>query len=63
MNIYNANTESEQLETLSDLVSIIDKVKDIQSKIIVLGGDFNVIFDIGYSILCYIIFDKKEIHV
>ena len=63
MNIYNANTESEQLETLSDLVSIIDKVKDIQSKIIVLGGGFNVIFDIKYSILCYIIFDKKEIHV
>ena len=47
INIYNANTESEQLETLSDLVSIIDKVKDIQSKNIVLGGDFNVIFDIS----------------
>ena len=63
MNIYNANTESEQLETLLDLVSIIDKVKDIQNKIIVLGGGFNVIFDIKYSILCYIIFDKKGIHV
>ena len=47
INIYNANTESEQIETLSDLVSIIHKVKDIQSKNIVLGGDFNVIFDIS----------------
>ena len=40
INIYNANTECEQLETLSDLVSIMDKVKDIQRKNIVLGGDF-----------------------
>ena len=47
VNIYNANTEFEQLETLSDLVSVIDKVKDIQSKDIVLGGDFNVTFDIS----------------
>ena len=31
---------------MSDLVSILDKVKDIQNKNIVLGGDFNVIFDI-----------------
>ena len=32
-------------------VSIIDKVKDIQSKNIVLGGDFNVIFDISLESL------------
>ena len=32
INIYNANTEFEQLETLSDLVSISDKVEDIQNK-------------------------------
>ena len=51
INIYNANTESEQLETLSDLVSIIDKVKDIQSKNIVLGGDFNVLFNISLKSL------------
>ena len=47
INIYNANTEFEQLETLSHLVSIIDKVKDIQSKNIILGGEFNVTFDIS----------------
>ena len=51
INIYNANTESEQLETHSDLVSTIDKVKDIQSKNIVLGGDFNVTFDISLESL------------
>ena len=32
INIYNANTELEQLETFSDLVSILDKVKNIQNK-------------------------------
>ena len=47
INVYNVNTESEQLETLSDLASILDKIKDIQSKNIVLAGDFNVIFDIS----------------
>ena len=51
INIYKDNTESEQLESLLDLVSIIDKVKDIQSKNIVLGGDFNVIFDISLESL------------
>ena len=51
INIYNANTESEQLETLSDLVSILDKVKDIQSKNIILGGDFNVTVDISLESL------------
>ena len=30
INNYIANTESEQLETLLDLVSVIDKVRDIQ---------------------------------
>ena len=34
-NIYNTNTESEQPETLSNLVSILEKVKDIQNKNIV----------------------------
>ena len=51
INIYNANTEFEQLETLPDLGSILDKVNDIQSKNIVLGDDFNVIFDISIESL------------
>ena len=51
INTYNFNTESEQLQTLSDIVSILDKVKDIQSKNIVLGGHFSVIFDISLESL------------
>ena len=50
INTYNVNTEFQQLEALSDLISIIDKVKDIKRKIIVLGGDFNVLFDISLEI-------------
>ena len=49
--IYNANTELGQLETPSDLVSILDKVKDIRSINIVFPGDFNGIFDISLESL------------
>ena len=45
INIYNANTESEQLHTLNDLVNILETIEDIQNKSVVLGGDFNVILN------------------
>ena len=45
INIYNANTESEQLHTLNDLINILETFEDIQDKSVVLGGDFNVIFN------------------
>ena len=51
INVYNTSTEQEQLKTLSDLVSILGKVKDIQNKNIVIGGDLNVIFDISRTSL------------
>ena len=43
INIYNANTESEQLHTLNDLINILETFEDIQDKSVVLGGDFNLI--------------------
>ena len=43
INIYNANTDSEQLHTLNDLINILENFEDIQNKSVVLGGDFNVI--------------------
>ena len=43
INIYNANTEPEQLHTLNDLINILETFEDIQNKSVVLGGDFNVI--------------------
>ena len=47
INIYNKNTELEQLEAFSDLVSLLGKVRDIQNKNIVSGGYFNVTFGIS----------------
>ena len=45
INIYNVNTESEQLQTLNGLINILETFKYIQDKSVFLGGDFNVIFN------------------
>ena len=45
INIYNPNTEPEQLHTLNDLINNLETFEDIQNKSIVLGGDFNVILN------------------
>ena len=45
INIYNANTESEQLATLIQLNDMLINVKNINNKNIILGGDFNMHFD------------------
>ena len=43
INIYTANTELEQIETLSDLEINLDKVKDIQNKNIRFGGEVTLL--------------------
>ena len=45
INIYNANTESEQLSTLTQLNDMLINVKNIKNKNIILGGNFNMHFD------------------
>ena len=45
INIYNCNTESQQLLTLSELHKILQNVDDIGNKNIIIGGDFNVHFN------------------
>ena len=45
INIYNANTESEQLSTLTQLNDMLTNVNNINNKNIILGGDFNMHFD------------------
>ena len=42
INIYNTNTGPEQLHTLNNLINVLETFEDIQNKIVVLGGDFNV---------------------
>ena len=44
INIYNCNTESQQLLTLTELYKILQNVDDIGSKNILIGGDFNFHF-------------------
>ena len=39
VNIYNSNTETETLQTLSDLDNNLEKKQNIQNKNIILGGD------------------------
>ena len=45
INIYNANTETEQVKVLQDLNDLLDQVDFTQGKRIVFGGDFNLFFD------------------
>ena len=45
VNIYNPNTETEQVATLHDLHKMLETIKDLCDKHIVLAGDFNFFFD------------------
>ena len=45
INIYNANTKSQQLHTLNDVINILKTFEDIQDRSFVLGSDFNVILN------------------
>ena len=44
INIYNSNTESEQLKTFSIFQIMLDDI-ETSNKLIVFWGDFNLIFD------------------
>ena len=46
INLYNANKESKQLNTLSTLCNLLDDVTDLHCKIVILGGDFNISFNL-----------------
>ena len=45
INVYNCNTESQQLLTLTELHKILQNVDDIGNKNIIIGGDFNFHFN------------------
>ena len=47
VNIYNPNTKTEQVATLHDLDKMLEIVKDLHDKHIVLDGDFHFFFDIS----------------
>ena len=43
--IYNVNNELDQVKTLTELSEILNCVDDIQNKNIILGSNFNIVFD------------------
>ena len=45
INLYNENTESEQLNILENLSNILKVFQDLSEKNIIFAGDFNLIFD------------------
>ena len=50
VNIYNPNTKTEQVTNLLDLGKMLETIKHLSDKHIVLAGDFNFFFDFFLSI-------------
>ena len=46
INLYNPNTEAEQLKTLSKLTEMLTKLHLIQNNNIICAGDFNLFFNV-----------------
>ena len=46
INLYNTSDESEQLNTLSTLCNLLDDISDLHCKNVILGEDFNVVFNV-----------------
>ena len=51
VNIYNANIESEQILTLNELNTLLESLNITDDKKVIIGGDFNFIFDISFDAL------------
>ena len=45
MNLYNANTEREQLTTIKNLNNLLKDFEDFHDKKMIFASDFNLIFD------------------
>ena len=45
VNIYNPNTETEQVATLLDLDKMLKSIQDLYEKLLILAGYFNFFFD------------------
>ena len=47
--LYHANKKSEQLNTLSTLCNLLDNITDLNCNSIILGGGFNIFFNLTYK--------------
>ena len=45
INLYNPNTEKKQVSTWEKLNLMLETFDDLENKIIILGGDFNLFLD------------------
>ena len=45
INLYDGNTEPEQLKVLESLLKVLKDFQDISEKSIIFAGDFNLFFD------------------
>ena len=59
INLYNPNTEAEQLKTLSKLTEMLTKLYLTQTNNIVCAGDFNLLFNIKLRVMEEIQFLKN----
>lgn len=50
-NLFHANTETDQIQTLPNLNMILENVKDIQNKNLISGGNFSITFDTTLELL------------
>ena len=45
LNIYNANTEKEQVRVLNEPITILSNFENIHNHNVIFAGDFNIFFD------------------
>ena len=51
VNLYNANIEKDQISTLNELNDLLESLNNISDKKVIIGGDFNFIFDTSFDAL------------
>ena len=46
INLFNANTEKEQIDVLNNMFELLEKFDKIQKNQLIMTGDFNLFFDL-----------------
>ena len=50
INIYNANTEKEQVSVLNELITILSNFENTFNHNVIFAGDFNIFFDASLDV-------------
>ena len=62
VNLYNANTEKEQLTTVKILINLLKDFEDFHNKKVIFAGDFNLIFDKNLESAGEVLFWKSIVY-